>query len=428
MLESEKRGGRVQVLREKDETLRAAILSHINRFPRMESHYCRLSTSKEYLHPDLTISKMNRMFNNEFRTEGLKSSFFTYRDVFKKCNLAIHHAKKDQCSLCIVYRTGDSKKKEELEQRYKRHIAEKQAVREWKSLCKDLSLTDKATVCSCFDLQQVILLPISNESQLFYHRRLSNFNLTVYNTASKDCECYLWHEGLSKRGSSEISTCLYKYLMTLDLNNIEEVFLFSDGCSGQNKNSAIATMLLHVVLTSKNIRMISLRFFEPYHGQNEGDSAHSAIQTSISAAGDLFVPSQLIPVIRLARHKKPYIVQTLESQDFLDFKGMAKDLRILSVRQDDNGKALDWPSMAEFMVLKHEPDKVFFKSSHLEDEYRSITLPRKVSNPSCKPKKLNNKTIKLSEAKYNDLISLCSGQTPLIRNQEHINFYKNLPH
>lgn len=75
MLESEKRGGRVQVLREKDETLRAAILSHINRFPRMESHYCRLSTSKEYLHPDLTISKMNRMFNNEFRTEGLKSSF-----------------------------------------------------------------------------------------------------------------------------------------------------------------------------------------------------------------------------------------------------------------------------------------------------------------------------------------------------------------
>lgn len=107
---------------------------------------------------------------------------------------------------------------------------------------------------------------------------------------------------------------------------------------------------------------------------------------------------------------------------------MAKDLRILSVRQDDNGKPLDWPSMVEYMVLKQEPDKVFFKSSHLENEYRSITLPRKSSDPSLKPKKLNNKTLKISTDKYNDLVSLCSGPTPLVRCQEHIDFYKHLPH
>uniref|UniRef100_A0A1B6IJQ9 Uncharacterized protein n=1 Tax=Homalodisca liturata TaxID=320908 RepID=A0A1B6IJQ9_9HEMI len=103
----------------------------------MESHYCRASSSKEYLHPDLTISKMHRMFNDEFKAEGLKSSLFTYRDVFKKLKLAIHHAKKDQCSLCIVYKTGDTNKKAELEERYNSHIAEKQAGRKWKSSCKE---------------------------------------------------------------------------------------------------------------------------------------------------------------------------------------------------------------------------------------------------------------------------------------------------
>lgn len=107
--------------------------------------------------------------------------------------------------------------------------------------------------------------------------------------------------------------------------------MFSGGCFGQNKNSAIATMLLHVVRTSKNIKTISLKLFEPYHGQNEGDSAHSAISSALGTAGCVFVPSELKAIIRLARRRHPYVVHSMENSDFLDFMRLAKQVRVLTV-------------------------------------------------------------------------------------------------
>ena len=82
--------------------------------------------------------------------------------------------------------------------------------------------------------------------------------------------------------------------------------LFSDGCGGQNKNSIMATMLLYTVLHSKNLNEISLKFFETSHGQNEGDSVHSSISHAIKHAGNIFVPSQLCPIFKLARRQHPY--------------------------------------------------------------------------------------------------------------------------
>lgn len=106
-------------------------------------------------------------------------------------------------------------------------------------------------------------------------------------------------------------------------------------------------MLLHTVHQLENIDQISILYFEAYHGQNEGDSAHSAIKTAIDDAGDLYVPVQLIPVFHLARRKNPYTVHALQSRDFLDYQKMSKDLRILSIRRDDQGNSVDWTKMQQ---------------------------------------------------------------------------------
>lgn len=71
VLETEKRGGRPKALQAKDKTVRDAITAHITRFPRVKSHYCRASTSKEYLHPDLRLCKMVSMFNEENKGSSL---------------------------------------------------------------------------------------------------------------------------------------------------------------------------------------------------------------------------------------------------------------------------------------------------------------------------------------------------------------------
>ncbi|CAG9771108.1 unnamed protein product [Ceutorhynchus assimilis] len=45
-----------------DEFMRASALAHIQKFPKMETHYCRKSTSKEYLPPDLNVKKMFNLY------------------------------------------------------------------------------------------------------------------------------------------------------------------------------------------------------------------------------------------------------------------------------------------------------------------------------------------------------------------------------
>ncbi|CAG4996526.1 unnamed protein product [Parnassius apollo] len=57
VVEKDRRGGRQEVYHERDTQLRSLITEHINRFPRVESHYCRKSSTKEYLHHDLSLKK-----------------------------------------------------------------------------------------------------------------------------------------------------------------------------------------------------------------------------------------------------------------------------------------------------------------------------------------------------------------------------------
>lgn len=150
--------------------------------------------------------------------------------------------------------------------------------------------------------------------------------------------------------------------------------LFADRFPGQNKNSIIATLLLlYISRVDVSIEQISLLYFAAYYGQNERDSTHRAIKTASDNAGDLYVPSQLVPGFRLARRQQPYSVQTPQSTDLIDFKSLSKDIRILSVRSDDQGGTVDWRIMTKIIVKKTETNKIF-KTSHLQEEFKSLTL------------------------------------------------------
>lgn len=303
-------------------------------------------------------------------------------------------------------------------------------MREIKKAVKTKAEANKTHVAAVFDLQQVIYLPKSNEGATFYKRRLACFNFTIYNLGNKDCHCYYWNESISKRGSSEISTSVFSFLKMCAENDVTKVDLFCDGCCGQNKNTIMVGMLLYAV-TKLCIQEITLRFFETNHGQSEGDSAHSAIGYAIKTAGELYVPSQIVPIMRLARSSKPYIVHVLENNDLIDFKEVSKDLRILKERKDnETGDTINWTEIKEIRVQKSSPSLIEFKDSHNSDSYRSITLKRLSDktffDKAMKP--LNQGPPKISIEKYKDLMALCEGTTPVVRCAEHVNYYKHLPH
>lgn len=426
ILDPEKRGGRVDSNKKRDSLIRKLVEVHIDRFPRIESHYCRQNTDREYLSSDLSLSKMHRMFCVEQTEKATLVSYTFYSTIFHEKNLSFHHPKKDQCSLCNTYRTGDPATKAKLEAKYTSHIEEKEKIRKIKAKCKEESMKSALVASAAFDLEQVFNFPMSLESLVFYKRRLAGFNFTMYELGTKNCDCYFWDETQSRRGSSEIASCVFSFLQRLDETKHIKANLFADGCPGQNKNTIIACMLLYFVRESKNVNEVSLRFFETTHGQNEGDSAHSAISTAVDDTGEILVPSMMPSIIEKARHNNPYKVHVMTFKDFLDFKSYSQSLNVLSVRKNDDGSGtINWTDVMEIRVIKSAPNTLFYKNSHTCDEYKSITLKKSICS---RVGKLNAEQMKITAAKYNDLISLCTGDVRVILNNDHIKFYKTLPH
>lgn len=231
---------------------------------------------------------------------------------------------------------------------------------------------------------------------------------------------------MSRRGSSEVSSCVYIYLKDLDNSGHNKVNLFADGCPGQNKNTIVTSMLLYFIRTSKNVNEVSLRFFETSHGQNEGDSAHSAISTAMEAEAEILTPSKMPSIFVKARIQQPYSVSSMNNNDFLDFKSYSKSLNVLSARRnDDRSGVINWTNIMEIRVVKSSPHTLFYKNSHCWTEYKSITI-KDQSNASVA--QLNNDRLNVSAEKYEDLLSLCTGDLRVIRNNEDVEFYKNLPH
>ena len=154
------------------------------------------------------------------------------------------------------------------------------------------------------------------------------------------------------RESSEIATCLRLYLLSLS-SNVEHVILYSDACTGQNRNQIIASALLHTVTHCPNIKIIDHKFLESGHTHMECDSIHAAIEFAKKKT-QIFVPSQWDTVITMARRRDPYQVIPLRYKDFLDFIGV----RNSQIKVQNNAR-----------VKVHIPILILFRKMHLFRRY-----------------------------------------------------------
>ena len=99
----------------------------------------------------------------------------------------------------------DDRKNEHL-----KHLERKQNARNQKKEDKERALKDKKFVAVNFDLQKVLITPKMFVNDAYYSRKLSTYNFTTFDLASRNVQCYVWDETEAKRGC-EISTCLYMH-------------------------------------------------------------------------------------------------------------------------------------------------------------------------------------------------------------------------
>lgn len=223
------------------------IKDHINSIPRVESHYCRAQSKKEYIDG---IRSLTSIYNDyKEARENADEPFATlpvFRRIFEtEFNISFFVPKKDQCDLCIKYTntTEDPEFDEEdrkylsLKDKYDEHLAEKILSREEKKGDK-IGAENGNVVTAVYDLQAVLTCPRANSSTFYYKSKLNNYNLSVFNFGTKKADCYFWNEVEGNRGADEIGNCILKFLQKIDeeATQPKDVIFFSDNCAGQQKN------------------------------------------------------------------------------------------------------------------------------------------------------------------------------------------------
>jgi len=232
---SDKRSGKVPKNKTSDAQIQN-VRRHIDSFPRLESHYCRRDTSAQYLSPELDITKLYRLYRNEFcLQEGIIDpvSERIYRQIFvTQYNLRFYVPKKDQCSQCNAYKKGTPTYQEAEKASWEAHKAREKEAMDTKESDKRRSFADKSYKAITFDLQAVLYTPYTGDCQIFYKRKLAVYNFTIHEAATKNGTCFIWNETEGKRGALEISTALIIYMRSLP-QEVTHVSSFSDTCAGQ---------------------------------------------------------------------------------------------------------------------------------------------------------------------------------------------------
>lgn len=405
------------------------VREHIKSFPTVDSHYCRKDSQKQYLSPELSVSKMYRLYVEKCQSTGhspVKLSF--YHQIFcKEFNISFHKPLKDLCDICSSYKNVDASVRSEMEEKYLLHLRNKEAARENKTNDKDRAkfIDDKLCV-ACFDLQEILTTPKSFESVMFYKRKLNTFNLTVYDLGSSQGVCYIWNETIARRGASDISSCIFDFIKTMSDQGKKKFIFYSDNCSAQNKNRYYISMLWYCI-NLFNLESVEHKYLEKGHTQNEGDSVHATIEHA-SRNISVYTTGQWAAVIRTARPARPYTVKEMSQNSFFNFAEVSKCLKNFDLNL--NKDKVYFSEIKTFRINSSDPNTVHIRYNYGEPEQQIDLTQRLRKSVTVDPKnitlsRLYDRPLPLTAEKYHDLISLCRDR---IIPQVYHPVYLLLPH
>lgn len=416
-----------------NESAVSLVKQHIESFPTMEPHYIRKTSKRLYLDASLSIVKMYQLYKSKCNEDNVTPvSEITYRRIFcNNYNYSFFVPKKDQCLMCSKYKNATMEEQLKMKRDYDEHLARKEACNAEKNKDKERASNEKSFHCLTFDLQAVLQIPSGLVGQLYYSRKLCVYNLCFYEAAlPNNAFCFAWSEVNGKRGSSEIGSILYHYLLECVPHGVSEVCFYSDTCGGQNRNQFVMAILLFAVQNIEYLEQVEHKFLESGHSYMEVDSMHSSIETAKKMRK--FIACQIcFPFSNELEQLKLSLLMALNTQncstkpknlstynDFYDLKKLAEET-ITNKSKDCKGQPVKWLKIKRMKYLKSEPTKVFFNYD-MSEELFYIDILGKTPATSKRPKrrwdkepqeaspnKLYSQPVPITKAKKNDLITLC---------------------
>ncbi|XP_047036028.1 uncharacterized protein LOC124641835 [Helicoverpa zea] len=386
-------------------------IEFLNNLPKLESHYCRKTTSKLYLE-QIWQSKeqLYREYVKQLLDKGIneyKVSQKIFFQEFDAMNLSLFSPKKDQCDLCCAFKVGNI-----AEEVYTAHREKKERARQEKTA--DKNNPDPETMVFTFDLQAVLLSPSLKASALYYKTKLKVHNFTLFNIKNNDGYCYIWHECEGGLSANEFCSILQHFIKHYIPQNVKKIIFWSDGCTNQNRNAILANALLQIAV-QKEIT-ITQKYLEKGHTQMEADSMHSTIERQLRNR-EIYSPAQYIDVCRNARLNKPYVVNYLDHSIFRKFSSMPY---LNSIRP---GKKAGEATVFDLRCIEYRTDGTIYIKQEFSEEFEQLRRKIKKPRDSDSMPRLYDARIPIPRTKYIHLQEL----KEVLPQDVHL-FYDSLPH
>jgi hypothetical protein len=369
--------------------------AYLQMLPKLPSHYCRADTSLQYLEPVFrSYSELFSEYEKFAKDDGKEAvSKTAFRAEMLLQKIAMFKPKKDQCDTCVAHTLGHVP-----DDVYNTHQERKQQARAAKQRDKDIAANNPQKFAAfTMDVQAVKLAPCLLASAVYYKTKLCVHNFTIHDQVTRDVTCYLWDESQGGLEATNFATMVVQFLTSYieSHREIETIFIYTDGCGYQNRNSTLANALL-LFSTSFNVT-VSHNYLEKGHTQMEVDSVHSVIERKLKNR-EIYLPTDYISVCRESRSKHPYQVQYL-AYDF--FKSYSKVKFYSSIRP---GFKTGDPTVSDLRCLRYNPTgDISFKLNY-GDEWQQ--LPKRPNPGPFVVEQLYTKPLKIKPEKYQHLQEL----------------------
>lgn len=391
------------------DAVKESVRTHINKIPRIESHYTRERTKREYIEDSLSIDELYRKYLLWCTEEHLKpASERTYRQIFnEEFNIGRFKPKKDQCLICTKWKRSTTVEKSKMAHKYAVHCQNRNVSRKFKAdgRAKAQSRVDPKYCCCSFDLQKVLLCPRSEVGSCFYESRLSVYNFTMFDMGPRLGECFVWNETQARKSSAEICSCVLKFIEDRNSKGFEDFEFYSDNPTSQNKNRFIFAMYLFACVKF-GVKILH-RYLEVGHTHMEVDSMHAAIEKQVFRK-EIFDQEEWCSHILQAKKNgktrddpvERYVINKVgEDVHILDFKDLVAKQ---NWKYDVSKKEINWTKVREISFDPTKPENVEIKYEYAGDK---ITL--NVNQKRGRP--VNLKTYRPGNA-YSNLFPLAASK------------------
>lgn len=244
-----------------------------------------------------------------------------YRRAFNnEYNLHFHAPHKDTCIKCDVFasklkHTTDEEEKAKLQQDHELHLRKSEKAREAMKADTEKSANDHSYYTFTFDLEKSLPFPKLTCQLAYYKRNLYVYNLGCHELSTKSGFMYCWDEVNGSKGSQEIAACLVKHIEAR-ARLANHVVMYSDTCTGQNRNWKTAMTLMRLVQSEdNNIEVIDQKFMQSGHSYLPNDCDFASIE-NFSRMQQIFTPDDWYSVIARSRKKNPFHVTVMSNDDF----------------------------------------------------------------------------------------------------------------